>query len=57
MSTERVLADTLNRLEAQGLAVELLPVWYDVDTVEDLARLKRELHGRNGRTAAWFESW
>jgi hypothetical protein len=56
MSTERVLADTLALIEAQGLAVELLPVWYDVDTVEDLARLKRELHGRNGRTAAWFES-
>lgn len=54
MSTERVLADTLDLIEAQGLAVEQLPVWYDVDTVEELTRLKKELDGRNSRTAAWF---
>jgi glycosyltransferase A (GT-A) superfamily protein (DUF2064 family) len=54
MSTERVLADTLALIEAQDLAVDLLPEWYDVDTVEELARLERELDGTESRTAAWF---
>lgn len=38
-STDRVLAATLDRCRALGLAVELLPTACDVDTPADLARL------------------
>ncbi len=54
MSTERVLAETLALVERQRLTVELLPKWYDVDTVEELERLRRELVGTASRTADWF---
>jgi glycosyltransferase A (GT-A) superfamily protein (DUF2064 family) len=39
MSTPTVLADTLVLAHDLGLCVELLPVWYDVDTVAELHRL------------------
>ena len=42
-STERVTAQTLARAEALGLAVALLPAWYDVDTASDLERLRAEI--------------
>jgi rSAM/selenodomain-associated transferase 1 len=54
MSTERVLAETLALIDSEGLTVDLLPEWYDVDTAEELERLKRELDGVESRTAAWF---
>jgi hypothetical protein len=37
----RVLIETLHRLAAHGMSLELLPPWYDVDTWDDL----RMLHG------------
>jgi rSAM/selenodomain-associated transferase 1 len=37
-STEKVLAESLARGAEAGLRVELLPAWYDVDTVADLQR-------------------
>ena len=43
MSTSTVLADTLALAAEEGLRVELLPVWYDVDEAADLVRLTREL--------------
>jgi rSAM/selenodomain-associated transferase 1 len=43
MSTPRVLRDTLTLAAEEGLKVELLPSWYDVDGAADLARLAREL--------------
>jgi glycosyltransferase A (GT-A) superfamily protein (DUF2064 family) len=43
MSTPRVTADTLALAEAEGLRVKLLPVWYDVDDIESLRRLRDEL--------------
>jgi rSAM/selenodomain-associated transferase 1 len=43
MSTPTVLADTLALAAEEGLRVELLPAWYDVDEAADLARLTREL--------------
>lgn len=43
MSTPTVLVDTLALAGEQGLRVELLPAWYDVDEAADLARLAREL--------------
>jgi len=42
-STERVTAQTLAKAKSLGLAVALLPPWYDVDTGADLDRLHREL--------------
>jgi glycosyltransferase A (GT-A) superfamily protein (DUF2064 family) len=43
MSTPTVLADTLALADALGLRVELLPAWYDVDTVAELRRLAAAL--------------
>lgn len=43
MSTPTVLTETLERARAQALRVALLPVWYDVDTPHDLARLRKDL--------------
>jgi rSAM/selenodomain-associated transferase 1 len=43
MSTSHVLTDTLALAAVEGLRVELLPTWYDVDDAQDLARLKAEL--------------
>lgn len=45
MSTPHVLADTLALAETAGLAVSLLPAWYDVDTIADLHQLDREIAG------------
>jgi uncharacterized protein len=42
-STERVAAQTLERARDIGLDVHRLPVWYDVDDVESLRRLRSEL--------------
>jgi uncharacterized protein len=36
---------TLDRARALGLSVSLLPLWFDVDTAADLARLRAELAG------------
>jgi rSAM/selenodomain-associated transferase 1 len=46
MSTATVLEETLERAEEQGFRVACLPPWYDVDTFEDLARLKQELRAQ-----------
>lgn len=43
MSTATVLEETLARAKRADLYVACLPPWYDVDTSEDLERLKREL--------------
>ena len=42
-STARVLGETIERAREIGLEVVLLPEWYDVDGVEEFARLRREL--------------
>jgi rSAM/selenodomain-associated transferase 1 len=44
-STERVAGQTLERACEIGLEVHTLPVWYDVDDVDDLRRLHAELCG------------
>jgi uncharacterized protein len=43
MSTPTVLADTLALVRELGLRVDLLPAWYDVDTVAELLRLAATL--------------
>ena len=54
-STSAVLAETLARARGLGLAVRLLPAWFDVDTAADLRRLRAELRAGGGpaRTAAF----
>ncbi|MBO0765663.1 MAG: TIGR04282 family arsenosugar biosynthesis glycosyltransferase [Hyphomicrobiaceae bacterium] len=50
-STDRVLAQTLERAEALGLSVLVLPTWYDVDTAQTLRALVDEvLDGRPFRS-------
>jgi uncharacterized protein len=51
-STSGVLSATRDQAGRAGLNLILLPVWYDVDTPEELDRLKRELGP--GRGAAKF---
>jgi uncharacterized protein len=41
--TETVLQETCEHLEQNGASLELLPVWYDVDTPEDLKFFKIHL--------------
>jgi len=49
---------TLERARALGLSVHLLPPWFDVDTADDLARLRAELAGRTApaRTAQFVRT-
>jgi len=58
-STATVLADTLARADALGLATELLPPGHDVDRPADLAALARRLATSSAcpRTRALLESW
>lgn len=42
-STERVFAETVERAQEIGLAVSVLPKWYDVDDARTLGRLCEEL--------------
>ncbi len=60
MSTPHVLADTLTRAREAGLTAALLPVWYDVDTAQEVDRLRAEMaahpNGSAPRTRAWLTS-
>lgn len=53
-STEQVAAQTLERAREINLEVHHLSVWYDVDDIDDLRRLKDELAGEplDGRRPA-----
>jgi uncharacterized protein len=42
-STASVLATTLMRVKELGLRAHLLPPWFDVDTADDLRRLRNEM--------------
>ena len=55
MSTPDVLADTLAIAAEEGLNVELLPTWYDVDDAESLERLKAELMGAPAHVAPYTQ--
>jgi uncharacterized protein len=46
-STEVVAMQTLERAREIKLDVHILPVWYDVDDMEDLRRLRREVRRRS----------
>jgi rSAM/selenodomain-associated transferase 1 len=51
-STGEVAAATCERATALGLEVVTLPIWYDVDDAESLARLLAELAGTAASVAA-----
>ncbi len=59
MSTSHVLTDTLEISREKRLSVALLPEWYDVDTVDALIRLRKELsqlsNGMCQHTIGWFQ--
>ena len=42
-STGEVIGATLERAASVGISVSLIDEWYDVDTWEDVVRLKRDL--------------
>ncbi|MBI5183586.1 MAG: TIGR04282 family arsenosugar biosynthesis glycosyltransferase, partial [Nitrospinae bacterium] len=47
-STDMVFEETIDRAKRLNLKVATLPQWYDVDTPEDLARLRAMINGING---------
>jgi hypothetical protein len=49
-STSEVAELTLKKAQALGLTVLLLESWYDVDTVKDLKRLKKDLDMQSGKS-------
>jgi glycosyltransferase A (GT-A) superfamily protein (DUF2064 family) len=51
MSTPTVAADTLALATEAGLQVKLLPLWYDVDNLATLNRLRVELAGASNGVA------
>ncbi len=50
-STAQVMPETIRRAEAMGLKVATLPLWFDVDTPDDLERLKVSLRSAEGEAA------
>ena len=52
MSTPTVLRDTLAIAAAEGLRVDLLPEWYDIDSADELQRLSVELISHPERAPA-----
>jgi uncharacterized protein len=47
-STPQVLSETIRRADAKGLRVACLPPWYDIDSPDDLARLRMALAASDG---------
>lgn len=59
-STSEVLDITLRRAARTGLHVTCLPSWFDVDTADDLERLRASLAATPAaarQTRGWLESW
>jgi rSAM/selenodomain-associated transferase 1 len=50
-STRAVLPETMHRARSRGLRLVQLPPWYDVDTPDDLDRLRVELAKTEARMA------
>ena len=50
-STADVIPETIRRAETMGLNVASLPLWFDVDTAEDLNRLKASLDSAHADAA------
>lgn len=50
-STAQVTEETLRRAEVKGLKVATLPLWFDVDTPDDLERLRASLRSAEADAA------
>lgn len=50
-STAEVMPETIRRAEVKGLKVSTLPLWFDVDTPEDLERLRTSLQNSEADAA------
>ncbi len=57
MSTPYVLRDTLDLARKSGVTVSLLPEWYDVDTVEELLRLRNDINGSQNSSCDCTRAW
>lgn len=57
MSTHNVLQDTLDLARSTGVSTSLLPEWYDVDTIDDLQRLKNDINGGKNSACQHTSSW
>jgi uncharacterized protein len=55
--TRRVLADTLRVAERLGIEARLIQHAYDIDTIEDLHRLERDLASASAGTASRVRGW
>ena len=67
-STSKVLIATVRRIQEQGLSLALLPVWYDVDSLDDVRTLfghvqaqrmagqRSELFRTESLLAEWLQS-
>ena len=51
-STSRVTELTMNKAKSSGLIVSLLEKWYDIDTIENLQRLKNKMYSSNNRKSS-----
>jgi len=56
-STPAVLAETLRRADAIGLRSVRLPSWFDVDTADDLGRLRSEIAADGAGIARHTRRW
>lgn len=57
MSRASVLEQTVARAREKGLCVEILPPHHDVDTAEDLSRIREALSAEHTpRTLRWFQN-
>ena len=57
MSTPYVLRDTLDLARKTGVTVSLLPEWYDVDTIDDLDKLRNDINGSQSNSCACTRAW
>jgi rSAM/selenodomain-associated transferase 1 len=55
--SDRVLRETVERLNAAGCSYCELPPWYDVDTIDDLRRLRAELASMEPRPNEFAALW
>jgi len=55
--TSHVLADTLRAAERGGIDAHLIRHAFDIDTIEDLHRLERDLKARSAATAPRVRNW
>ena len=57
MSTPNVLQDTLELARNTNVSISLLPEWYDVDTGEDLHRLRKDISDHQNRSCRYTRAW